>query len=235
MADIEDSPAEGRVLKLRASFVLVKTLISLCLSCLSIFVITKGDFTSHDCSSSEDLSLCRFQWVCFGLSTIFTLPLLSESLLLNRVFFEVITNGHLTSEAEAELFQYYIGLGRKYFGSCLNISKERVEGGSMEGVARIQKAFDTMKKMTLLQKAAHHLKALLGLFFVIPLIFVWRLIYRSIQTLLYLPRLYDSTIRSELGRAWTNLVLLPMVILNDPVCVILIFPLSYSVIFSSDS
>jgi len=234
MAEIEDNTEGSGRLKLRTSFVLVKTLISVCLSCLSAFVIRQGDFSAHQCSG-EDESLCQFQWVCFGFSVFMTLPVLSESLLLNKVFFDVITSKEGVSERQAVLFQYYLKVGKKYLGCFANVSKERVDDVSYDGAERLQKAFNRVKRMRALEKVSHHIKALFGLFVLIPILFVWRLVYRSIQTVLYLPRFHDPEVRAELYTAWKSLVILPMLMLNDPICVLLIFPLSYVVIFSSNS
>ena len=92
----------------------------------------------------------------------------------------------------------------------------------MDGNELIDWTLYKIERMSIIHKIGRHLKALVGVLVMIPLIFFWRLIYRCIELVLTCPRLFASAkYRKEIKEAWTALFVLPIVLLNDPISIIM--------------
>ena len=244
-------------LKIRLGFVFWKTTVSMAVSFCALWAIIEGfplaDDTFRVCfeldgvGEAEEIEtigtlgsdlrktfgLCNFQLVTFVLSMGLILPLLSESLLANMVFFNVIVKGNIVSKDAQRRMDYYIEFGVKYFPILANLDVHHRE---YEGMELLEDTLRKIANLTFWVRLRRHIFGLFGVLVLIPIIFIWRAAHRSVETVLCLPKIInDFAYRKQWREGWRNLIILPLILGNDPVSVLLLFPLSFVVIFSSTS
>mmetsp|Transcript_20644 Transcript_20644/g.25031 ORF Transcript_20644/g.25031 Transcript_20644/m.25031 type:complete len:252 (+) Transcript_20644:264-1019(+) len=211
------------MLRVSKRFIAVKAFIALVLTVISAWTIYYGSddyIYKGQCPwKTEPFGLCSFQSVAVVVSWMFILPLLSESLLLNMVFYAVITRGNMTSKSQQSTFEFYVNLARNAAPWMINFDEKEFQ---MDGNELLDWTLYKIERMSVFVKIVRHIKALIGVVFVIPLIFFWRSMFRIIQLLLTFPQLLTSArYRKEIREVWTALFVLPIVLLNDPLSIIM--------------
>ena len=122
---------------LRTGLVLWKSLISIGLAALSLWVIlsSPGVFSDFECSAATDtLNLCAFQIAAFCFSVLLNIPLLIESFNMNKVFFVWLLQGDFLTEKARVTAQSYI----KFVGS-LGLMNYDEEEFNLHGKAIVER------------------------------------------------------------------------------------------------
>ena len=102
---------KGGQASLRTGLVIAKSLISIALAAFSLWVILSAeDLLGTPGCSADDANLCAFKIAAFSFSIFLNLPLLAESLNMNKVFFNWILQGSFLTERSRRAAAYYIRL-----------------------------------------------------------------------------------------------------------------------------
>lgn len=99
----------GKETTLRTGLVISKSFISIALAAFSLWVILSAEslLTNPGCGK-DDANLCAFKIAAFAFSTFLNIPLLAESLNMNKVFFVWILQGDFLTEKSRRAAAFYI-------------------------------------------------------------------------------------------------------------------------------
>eukprot|EP00924_Labyrinthula_sp_SR-Ha-C_P002924 snap_masked-scaffold_13-processed-gene-10.47-mRNA-1 protein AED:1.00 eAED:1.00 QI:0/-1/0/0/-1/1/1/0/344 len=239
-------------LSIRRKYIYIKCWVSLLISACAIWTLLEAfddskerfEYCFHDVELVGDLdpvlerrgglSLCNFQLFTWVISLVLTMPLLSESLLANTIFYAVILHGNLASDRQQTIYKRYQFFFEKYLPCLVNPSSD----GDLNLTSRalLEHKFHQMEQMTRGQRLRNHLKNLIQVIFVIPVLFILRLAVEPIMILFELRSiLFNKAYRKVWKERLFNLFAVTVIILSDPLSILLLFPLSFVVLFSSGS